>query len=213
VFVELYKQNGWNVIATARNLDTADKLKALSPNKLVQLDASDEASILQAAKELEGEPIDLLINNAGMGSRDPIDKVTKASMMQQFEVNAVGPLLVTRALLPNLRAAVAAHGSAVVGNVSSVMGCITDNRSGGYYAYRASKTALNMINASLAIDLKKDKITSVVLHPGYVATDMTRNTGEIQPAQSVAGLTKVLAEITEEDAGKFIRFDGVNLPW
>jgi NAD(P)-dependent dehydrogenase (short-subunit alcohol dehydrogenase family) len=105
--VEVYKQNGWKVIASARNLDTADELKALSPNKIVQLDTSDEASILQAAKELEGEPIDLLINNAGIANSDTIATATKASMVQHFEVNAVGPFLMTRALLPNLRAAVA----------------------------------------------------------------------------------------------------------
>jgi NAD(P)-dependent dehydrogenase (short-subunit alcohol dehydrogenase family) len=211
--VEVYKQNGWKVIASARNLDTADELKALSPNKIVQLDTSDEASILQAAKELEGEPIDLLINNAGIANSDTIATATKASMVQHFEVNAVGPFLMTRALLPNLRAAVATHGSAVVGNVSSFMSIIAYNDSGEYYAYRASKTALNMINSDLAINLKKDKITAVVLHPGLVATALTGHDGDIQPAESAAGLSKVLAELKEEDAGKFFSFEGVALPW
>ncbi|KAK1943286.1 C-factor [Phytophthora citrophthora] len=189
------------------------QLKALKVEKIVQIDTSDETSITTAAQQLKGQPIDLLINNAGIGGGGGIDQTTKVEMMKQFEINTVGPFLVTRAFLPNLKLAVAANGSATVGQVSSRMGSITDNGSGGMYGYRSSKTALNMVNASLATDLKDEKIVALALHPGYVVTRMTGHTGQTTPEDSVAGMTKIIAEATPEDSGKFFHFSGENLPW
>ncbi|TYZ57849.1 hypothetical protein PybrP1_003013, partial [[Pythium] brassicae (nom. inval.)] len=214
---ERYVQSGWNVIGAARDLNKAEQLKALSPYKLVQLDSGDEASTLHAAKELEGETIDLLINNAGIGIGATLETITKADMVQQFEINTVGPFLVTRAFLPNLKAAVAARGSATVAQISSFTGSI----SSGYlpitsmnYGYRASKAALNLVNAALAVDLKSDHIVMISLHPGYVATAMT-NFAEsaISTDRSVDGLVSVIAKATFEDTGKFINYDGTFTPW
>ncbi|KAE8980138.1 hypothetical protein PR002_g24215 [Phytophthora rubi] len=157
---------GWKVIAAVRDPQSATELKELKTEKLVQIDTSDEASITAAADLLKSQPIDLLINNAGIGGGGGIDKTTKAEMMKQFEVNAVGPFLMTRAFLPNLKLAVTKNGSATVGQVSSRMGSIADNGSGGMYGYRAPKTALNMVNSSLAADLKDEKIIALALHPG-----------------------------------------------
>lgn len=103
-----------------------------------------------------------------------LTSTTKADLMRHFEVNAVGPFLMTRAFLPNLRLAVGAEGSAFVAQVTSRMGCISDNGSGGYYGYRASKTALNMLTKSLAVDLASEKIGCLLLHPGYVNTAMVQ---------------------------------------
>ncbi|KAE8981697.1 hypothetical protein PR001_g23924 [Phytophthora rubi] len=153
-------------IAAVRDPQSATELKELKTEKLVQIDTSDEASITAAADLLKSQPIDLLINNAGIGGGGGIDKTTKAEMMKQFEVNAVGPFLMTRAFLPNLKLAVTKNGSATVGQVSSRMGSIADNGSGGMYGYRAPKTALNMVNSSLAADLKDEKIIALALHPG-----------------------------------------------
>ncbi|KAK1943291.1 putative 12-oxophytodienoate reductase 11 [Phytophthora citrophthora] len=211
-FTKHYVNNGWKVIAAARDPQSATDLKALKVEKIVQIDTSDETSITTAAQQLKGQPIDLLINNAGIGGGGGIDQTTKAEMMKQFEINTVGPFLVTRAFLPNLKLAVAANGSATVGQVSSRMGSIADNGSGGMYGYRSSKTALNMVNASLATDLKDEKIVALALHPGYVVTRMTGHTGQTTTEDSVAGMTKIIAEATPEDSGKFFHFSGENLP-
>jgi len=134
-------------------------------------------------------------------------------MTKQFEINAVGPFLVSRALLPNLKLAVAKNGSAIVGQITSRMGCISDNGSGSMYGYRASKTALNMLNSSLAIDLKGDKIIALALHPGYVQTRITSNSGAVTPDTNVAGMTKIIERATAADSGKLFHFEGHKLPW
>jgi NAD(P)-dependent dehydrogenase (short-subunit alcohol dehydrogenase family) len=189
-------------------------LKQLEPWKLLALDTSSEESINAAAKTLEGVPVNLLINNAGIMDVHDLQSTTKADLLRHFEVNAVGPFVMTRALLPNLRLAVAATGSAFVAQVTSRMGSISDNGSGGYYGYRASKTALNMLTKSLAIDLEKDKIGCLLLHPGYVNTAMVGFQGAVSPEDSVKGLTKIIARAKLEDSAKMFHFEkGDVLPW
>lgn len=188
-------------------------MKALAPWKLLPLDTSDEQSILSAADALKDIPIDLLINNAGILEHKDMVTTTKEDLMRHFEVNAVGPFLMTRAFLPNLRLAVKASGSAFVVQTTSRMGCISDNSSGGFYGYRASKTALNMITKSLAVDLKDEKIGCLLLHPGYVATEMVFNKGNVTPKESVVGLTKIIENATLEDSAKIFHFEGHVLPW
>ncbi|KAG7399720.1 hypothetical protein PHYBOEH_008054 [Phytophthora boehmeriae] len=222
-FVKHYVANDWKVIAATRDPLSSTDLKELNLEKIIQIDTSDEASIIAAADELKGQPIDLLINNAGIAHGGTIDMITKVDMMKQFEINAVGPFLMTRALLPNLKLAVATNGSAKVVQITSHMGSITDVRrgslygfpdeSGGLYGYRASKSGLNMVNACLAADLKGDKILTLVLHPGYVKTRMTGDTGDVSAENSVAGMTKIIKELTPEDSGKFFNYSGDNVPW
>ncbi|KAG6586533.1 Short chain dehydrogenase [Phytophthora cinnamomi] len=213
-FATHYKKEGWQVIGCARNVDAAADLKKLQPWKLLTLDTSSDESIAAAAKSLENVPINLLINNAGIMDVHDLQSTTKADLLRHFEVNAVGPFLVTRALLPNLRLAVAAEGQAVVAQVTSRMGSITDNGSGGYYGYRASKTALNMLTKSLAVDLEKEKIGCLLLHPGYVNTAMVGFTGSVSPEDSVKGLTKIIARAKLEDSAKMFHFEkGEVLPW
>lgn len=182
-------------------------------SKIIHLDITDESSVYKAANLLKDEPIDLLINNAGMGSGCDISDVTKAEMIKLFEVNAIGPFLFTRALLPNLKLAVAKNGSATVGQITSRMASIDDNKSGGRYSYRASKAALNMLNKSLSVDLKNDKIIMLALHPGYVVTRMTGNTGKLTTEESVAALSKIISNATLEDSGNFYDYSGSTLPW
>ncbi|POM64652.1 Short chain dehydrogenase [Phytophthora palmivora] len=230
-FAEHYTKAGWKIIGTVRNVDTAKELKTLSPFKLVQLDASDEASINQMAKELDGVPIDLLINNAGILEPDSYATVTKNHIMRHLEINSVGPFLTTRALHNNLKLAADVNGLAIVASVTSILGSIDANLdgafgpvkkvyydnhklpNGGIYGYRASKAALNMINANLAIDLKKDNIVAVVLQPGYVNTDLTHGNGVVEPKDSVAGMTNVISRLTLDDTSKFYDFQGPELPW
>ncbi|KAF1333209.1 Short chain dehydrogenase, partial [Globisporangium splendens] len=220
-FAEHYAKLGWNVIAAARDpsnaemarLDLKWKLTSLSPYKIVQMDSSDEASIVRAATQLDGEPIDVLINNAGVLFRDDLASTTKEDLLRTFEVNSVGPFLVTRVFLPHLKLAVAQHGSASVMQISSQLGSIERNLTGKLCSYRASKAAVNMINSSLAVDLKSENIAAVVVHPGYVATDMNSHQGTISAETSVTGLVDVIDKLTLADTGKFFDYAGESLPW
>ncbi|KAE8996395.1 hypothetical protein PR003_g20081 [Phytophthora rubi] len=214
-FAKHYTTAGWNVIGVARSASTADKLKALTPFKIVSLDCTDEASIAQAADELRGVPIDLLINNAGIFIPGDLETTTKDMLMRQFEVNTVGPFLVTRALLPNLKLGAEKNGKdgALVVTVSSQMGSIAGNAYGGNYSYGASKAAVNMVNSSLAIDLKTDNIAAIVVHPGYVVTDLTGGLGDVHTDESVRGMTNVIEKVTMKDTGKFYHFQGHEMPW
>jgi NAD(P)-dependent dehydrogenase (short-subunit alcohol dehydrogenase family) len=159
------------------------------------------------------QPIDLLINNAGiMGpdqprqSRDGIDAEGWAETMR---VNALGPVLVTLALKENL--ARSANPRAVT--ISTALGSIADNTSGGLYAYRMSKAAVNMGNRGLAADLRDRRICCVVLHPGWVQTDMGGGQAPLAPADSVSGIRRVVAGLTLEHSGRFFAHDGAELAW
>ncbi|KAG7378665.1 hypothetical protein PHYPSEUDO_009770 [Phytophthora pseudosyringae] len=135
-------------------------------------------------------------------------------MLRQFEVNTVGPFLMTRALLPNLRLAVDARGEAFVAQVTSRMGSIADNGSGGRYGYRASKSALNMVTQSLALDLQSEKIGCLMLHPGYVNTAIVNFTGVVEPEDSVAGMVRIIERAKLGDKLEMFHFEkGDALPW
>ncbi|KAG7399719.1 hypothetical protein PHYBOEH_008053 [Phytophthora boehmeriae] len=210
-----FTKAGWKVIGVARNGSNSEKLQALSPFKVVSFDCTDESTVLQAAQELKGVPIDLLINNAGIFIGGGLEETTKDMLMRQFEVNTVGPFVVTRAFLSNLKLGAEKNGGdgALVATVSSVMGSIASNTDGGNYSYAASKAAMNMINSSLAIDLKKDNISAIVLHPGYVVTDLTGGLGDVHTDESVEGMASVIEKVTMADTGKFFHFKGHELPW
>ncbi|MDX8408951.1 MAG: SDR family oxidoreductase [Mariprofundales bacterium] len=156
--------------------------------------------------------IDLLINNAGIygPSKDgqSFDRVTSELMLQLFAVDCVAPLMVVQQLAPRLIAA-----SGVVANISSKMGSIADNGSGGVYAYRAAKSALVMVSKSMAVDLAENGVHVLTLHPGWVRTDMTNQTGLVDVESSVAGMTSVLAEARGYAAGSFVAFDGQRIPY
>ncbi|KAI9983970.1 hypothetical protein PInf_005255 [Phytophthora infestans] len=204
-FAKHYMKAGWKVIGTARNPATSRRYRPL------QLDTYNEASITQMAKDLDGVPIDLLINNAGIVEPGSYATATKEHFMRHFEINSLGPFLTTRALHDNLKLAADAHGLAIVASVTSILGSI-ELPNGEMYGYRASKSALNMIHANMAMDLKKDKIAAVVLQPGYVKTDINYGNGAVDPEMSIAGMTKILSEVTLEDTSKFFDFQGPELP-
>ncbi|KAF4314851.1 hypothetical protein BBO99_00009887 [Phytophthora kernoviae] len=225
-FATHYSKAGWNVIGTARANSSTDKLAALSPFKIVTMDTGNEDSVVEAGRKLDGVAIDLLINNAGIGEAGGLESATKESLMRQFEVNAVGPFLVTRALLPNLQLAAKTHGSAFVVQLSSFMGSITSNTDatvayfGEQYGYSASKAALNMITRTLAVKLRPSDIVAVSFHPGYVDTDMTEGApikATLQPSDSVAAMADRIAQLSAVDAGKFFNLDAqipmLELPW
>lgn len=201
---------GFEVIGTARNPEKAAELKG-SGAQLVQLDVTDQASVDAMAKSLAGKPIDILINNAGVKGKDSKDMATVDvdDIEWILNVNTLGPVRVMKALFPNV---LSGQRKTIV-NISSTMGSIERNTWGCCAGYRASKTALNSINKTFAMDLGEQGVTFVVMHPGYVQTDMNDGGGNITSDQSAAGLMNVITGLDTSDNGKFYDWQGKELPW
>jgi NAD(P)-dependent dehydrogenase (short-subunit alcohol dehydrogenase family) len=195
---------GDSVTALCRR--SADALHALGVRVIEGVDVCNPVALDRLSAELEEPRYDWLINNAGILVRDSLGTLDFEAVERQFRVNAVGPLRVTAALLPKL-----GPGSKV-GVVTSRMGSIDDNTSGGYYGYRMSKAAVNMAARSLSVDLAEHGIAVAILHPGMVATDMTGGTG-VPVEHSARGLIARMDELTQETSGSFWHAEGQVLPW
>jgi NAD(P)-dependent dehydrogenase (short-subunit alcohol dehydrogenase family) len=201
-----YRKRDARVIGTAREPGSADDLRDIGAD-VEEVDVTDDASVAMLAERLQGVAIDLLILNAGILRRDTADTVDTALMSRQFDTNALGALRVALALRPNL--ALAEKPSLVA--MTSRMGSIADNTSGGFYGYRASKAALNAIMKSLAIDLAPWPV--ILLHPGYIATRMTGNQGDFGPDEAVDRMIAIVDRLDESMTGRFYHRDGHELPW
>jgi NAD(P)-dependent dehydrogenase (short-subunit alcohol dehydrogenase family) len=207
-FVRQYAEEGWRVHACARDPKVAKELAALKGDITIhRLDVSDEKQIAHLVKELKGDAIDVLVNNAGVGGAD--ESTEPEEWLKVFHINSIAPVRVAEALLPNLEMG----GGRLVLSLTSRMGSIADNGSGGSYAYRSSKAALNAAMKSLAIDWKRRGIIVVVAHPGWVKTDMGGPSAQISPQRSVAGLRQKLSALKLADSGSFFNYDGSALPW
>ena len=207
-FCTQLKQRGFEVIATCRQ--SSEALNALDVEVIENVDVSCPKSLANLVKTLDGKQLDWLINNAGIANGIAMDELNEdniASCKRMFEVNSLGPLLTTQALLANL-----SEGSKV-GIITSRMGSIDDNDSGGSYGYRMSKTAVNAAGKSLSIDLKPKGIAVGILHPGWVRTDMTGHNGLIDTDESVAGLLARMDELSLDTTGTFWHTNGDLLPW
>ncbi|HZW60077.1 MAG TPA: SDR family oxidoreductase [Woeseiaceae bacterium] len=205
--LELCRQcaaRGDTVIAVCRS--AGNELAALGVEVIDGIDVAEQRDVTALASRLRGREIDILINNAGILRADRLDSADPDAMLAQYRVNAIGPLCVTRALRGRIR------NGGKVGIVSSRVGSIADNGSGGNYGYRASKAAANMIGTNLMHDLEPDGISVALLHPGMVATDMTRGNG-IAPAEAAAGILARIDELTPESSGGFWHANGERLPW
>ncbi len=207
--LELTRQlhaRGDTVIATCRS--SSPELAAVGCRVLEGIDvgSDDVGEKLDAGLE-PGERIDVLVNNAGIGGWDALDRIDFDLARRQYDVNALGPLRVTLALLPRLER------GAKIGFVSSKAGSIGDRPSGGNYGYRMSKTALNMGAANLAAELGPRGILVVVLHPGFVRTEMTNGGGNVDPPEAAAGLIARLDELDESGHGTFVHANGDAVPW
>ncbi len=198
------KARGDEVIAVCRT--TTPELNALGVRVESGVDVTDDAGVAALAKRLAGTKLDVLVNNAGVLEVDALDALEFDKLRRQFEINTLGPLRVTSALLPLLRA------GSKVALITSLMGSNADNGSGGFYGYRMSKAALNIAGVSLARDLAAKKIAVVLLHPGMVSTAMTGNNG-IEASESVKGLLARIDELTLERTGHFVHQNGRELPW
>jgi NAD(P)-dependent dehydrogenase (short-subunit alcohol dehydrogenase family) len=199
---------GDDVIGVCR--ETSDALQQTGARIETGVDVSDDAAVADLAGRLDGVRLDTLWLNAGVMQRNAlgsIDAAGFASARRQFEINALGPLRVAQSLLPNL-----GQGSKIA-IITSRMGSIADNGSGGSYGYRASKAAVNAIGKSLAVDLQPRGIAVFLMHPGYVATDMVGGKGDLTPAQAAAQLVKRLDTLDLARTGTFWHGNGTALPW
>ena len=190
-----YAADNWLVLATCRHPGKADELRALAKAhegvEVRALDVAEPRAIRDFAAWLEGLPIDVLFNNAGMlGPRDgqSLGDIDYAGWAEVLRVNLLAMM-------------------------SSIMGSMAENKGGGYYLYRSSKAALNMAVRSLAADLRRRRVIVVALHPGWVRTDMGGAGASLSPGRSAAGLKRVVDSLKLDDSGKFRRYDGSALPW
>ena len=203
--VRQLKARGADVVGVCRA--RSPELEALGARVESGIDVTEPAAWARLVERLAHDDIDLLIQNAGVLLADSLEDVDPARVRAQFEVNAVAPLLLTRALARHLRA------GSKVALITSRMGSIGDNGSGGYYGYRMSKAALNAAGVSLAHDLKPRGIAVIILHPGSVRTAMTRGQGMIAVEESVRGLLQRIDELRIETTGRFLHQNGDVLPW
>lgn len=214
-FSRQYLAAGNRVIATARNPEDSEGLQALKTEygehlSLYPLDVTDADSRAAVSDAVGDRVIHLLINNAGYyGANNPLGKLDEADWSKVFHVNCIGPVKMVALLRSNLMNA----GSATVAMLSSKMGSMGDNTSGGSYVYRSSKAALNAATKSLAIDLAEEQIKVVALHPGWVLTDMGGPNALIDVAISVNGMRKVIEGLQTKQSGDFIAYDGTLVPW
>ncbi|MGD1940718.1 MAG: SDR family oxidoreductase [Leptolyngbyaceae cyanobacterium] len=200
------QQRGDDVIAVCRS--SSEALDQLGIRVETGVDITSDTSVAELANKLQGIELDVLINNAGIINRVSLDNLDIESIRQQFEVNAIGPLRLTKALLPHLKA------GSKVALMTSRMGSIDDNTSGGSYGYRMSKVALSMAGKSLSHDLKSEGIAVAILHPGLVSTRMTGFTQNgITPEESVKGLLARIDALTLDNTGTFWHSNGEVLPW
>lgn len=211
---EAFAADGWSVVAAAR--DVAHIPPIDGDVTALALDVTDGDSVAAAAALLAGRPIDVLCNNAGVfGQRDDewghfdLDGIDYDSWRGAFEVNVLGPLRVTTALAANLLAGE----KKILCQISSRMGSIAKAETGGAASFRVTKSALNMLNRCLSHALADKGVTSVVLHPGWVRTDMGGADAPLDPATSAAGLKRVIEGLGPADTGRFLSWRGEEIPW
>ncbi|MEX0733562.1 MAG: SDR family oxidoreductase [Steroidobacteraceae bacterium] len=215
-FARQYAGDGWQVFAACRAPNAAKELQGLTAEsrgriRVLPVDVTDTANVRAAAAGLKGEAIDLLLNNAGVGGprNERIGSLDYAAWARVLDTNTLGPMRVVEAFVEN----VATSRLKRIVTITSGMGSLADNTSGGSYAYRSSKAAVNMVMRSLALDLAPRGITCVVVNPGWVRTDMGGLRGKLSPAESIKALRSVIAALRPEDSGKFLNYNGKPYPW
>ncbi len=212
-YAKQYAEAGHQVYAAVRDPAQANDLRALCHAfgnvEILPLEISDIQAIRDLAARLEGLAIDILISNAGIYPESSFGRIAPAEWLQAFQVNTLTTYYLAEAFLPHLQLAEQAKLIAM----TSKMGSIADNSSGGEYMYRSTKTALNMVVKSLAIDLRQHNIAVAALHPGWVRTDMGGPQGLIDAATSVQGLRAVIAQLSLSNSGDCIAYDGKTIPW
>jgi NAD(P)-dependent dehydrogenase (short-subunit alcohol dehydrogenase family) len=215
-FAGEYAADGWQVFAACRNPPKAEQLKDLAQKagdrvSVLAMDVTDRESVRSVAMQLKNTSIDVLINNAGIGGPrgQATGNVDYEAWAHVFNVNTIGPMRVFEAFIDQL----ARSERKLVVTITSGMGSIADNTSGGSIPYRSSKAAVNMVMRTAAIDLAPRHITCVLLSPGWVKTDMGGPGARLTPQQSVTAMRKLIAKLGPGDSGKFLHYDGREYPW
>lgn len=213
-FVRQYAGDGWRVIACCRDPLKATALTTLADSSggkvsVHSLDVSDFSQIERLASELKDRIIDLLINNAGFYPHGSFASINYEEWQKAFLINTMAPMRMVECFVEQ----VASSRLRKIVTLSSKMGSIADNDSGGSYPYRTSKAAVNMVMKNLAIQLKPRGIAACTLHPGWVKTDMGGANAPIDVHQSVAGMRAVIDQLSVDNAGRFIAYDGQQIPW
>jgi NAD(P)-dependent dehydrogenase (short-subunit alcohol dehydrogenase family) len=215
-FANQYAVQGWRVIACCRNPEDAIALKNRAPSprdmvSVVAMDVADNDTVRNAALTLKDVVIDILINSAGIAGvpQQSTGQIDYASGARVLDVNTMGPLRVLEAFTDNL----ARSERRLVVTITSGMGSLADNTSGGSIAYRSSKAAVNMVMRSAAIDLAPRGITCVLINPGWVKTDMGGQDATLSPQQSVSAMRRLIETLGPNDSGKFYNYDGREYPW
>ena len=204
-----YAAAGWRVIGTARRPDAAHELHEIA-QEVLQLDVTEQDSVDKLARDLADRPIDVLINNAGIQPLMwKLEEVDIGAFARSLNVNTVGPVRVVRALLPNLRSGERRKVVNITTNLSSIAG----NTDGGFYGYRESKAALNMFTRSLAAELGPEGFICVVLHPGWVRTDLGGPDAPLNVTESVTGMRTVIDGLVPADNGSFQTYSGERMAW
>jgi NAD(P)-dependent dehydrogenase (short-subunit alcohol dehydrogenase family) len=204
--VRSYQRGGDEVLAICRRASA--ELRSTGAQLITGVDVSAPAAVDELTRQIGSSPLDVLVNNAGILE---VEEFTQPgwdqSIRRQFEVNALGPLRVTRALLPSMRS------GAKIAILSSRVGSIADNGSGGYYGYRMSKVAVNMAGVNLAHELKDREIAVFLLHPGLVRTEMTAGGGSKDASTAARELVDLISRLTLAETGTFWHAEGYPLPW
>ena len=215
-FARQYLDDGWQVHAACRDPESASELRRLADAsdrklRIIALDVTDPSSIKPAAAELDGQAIDLLLNNAGvMGARgQTIGNIDYDAWAKVLDANTIGPMRVSEAFVDH----VARSERKLIVTLTSGMGSLADNTSGGWIAYRSSKAAVNMVMRSLAIDLAPRGITCVVVNPGWVRTDMGGPQATLTATDSVKRLRHLIETLGPAQSGKFFNYDGGEYAW
>ena len=215
-FARQYAAGGWQVYAACRDPASASELRHLAEDgggrlRILAMDVTDPGSIKAAATELDGKAIDLLLNNSGIigPHAQTIGNIDYDAWAEVLDVNTMGPMRVSEAFVEQ----VARSDRKLIVTLTSGMGSLADNTSGGSIAYRSSKAAVNMVMRSLAIDLGSRGITCVVVNPGWVQTDMGGANATLTPLESVTALRGLIETLGSAQSGKFFNYDGREYAW
>jgi NAD(P)-dependent dehydrogenase (short-subunit alcohol dehydrogenase family) len=210
-YARQYLADGWRVHACCRFPDRAKELKSLEGDLQVhKMDVTDALQVANLARELREEPLDLLINNAGVyGARSGFGSQDFDAWTETLQINLLGPLRVVEAFLPLLEKAE----KPCIVNMSSRLGSIGLNQGGGSYPYRTSKAALNMVTKNLSVDLADKGVIVISVHPGWVETDMGGASAPVSVEDSVSGLRTLIGALEPGQSGGFFTYEGEELPW
>ena len=209
-FVKQYSNTNHNIIATTRNKDSSKELSEISNIDIAELDLTSDASVNNFVTSIGSQKIDILIHNAGIFSDEQLkEDLDTDAWMNEMRINAVIPIILARKLKSNLQTGL----SKKIVFISSQMGSIDDNYSGRFYFYRSSKSALNSAAKSLSIDWKEDGISILILHPGWVKTDMGGDNAKLEIPDSISQMIKVINDLNLTNSGSFVNYAGEKLEW